>query len=189
MGELKPDIEATVTTQGDNGILLKYPDAPIAVYDHEKKICIVILKDEYPILEKQLEEKYSIQLLKLNGAFVLQVPAKDFINPIVSKTDNGWKLEFKRAMPYGNNPQFFIRDGIAKIKMNRSGMFDPVDVNGVSVFCTLSPDVFVPIQLEHEKLGIFATSAGAAFKVGIPEKIEMDRDFITLLFEGGHFTP
>ncbi len=185
LGELKPDMGATVTTYGDNGILLKYQDAPIAVYEHEKKICIVILKDEYPILEKQLEEKYSIQLLKLNGAFVLQVAAKDFINPIVSKGEDGWRIEFKRALPYGNNPQFFIREGTAKIKMNRSGLFDPVEVNGVSVFCTLNPDVFVPIQLEHQNVIVFATSAGASFKIDVPEKIETDRDFITLLFEDG----
>jgi hypothetical protein len=185
LGELKPDMGATVTSYGDNGILLKYQDAPIAVYENEKKICIVILKDEYPILEKQLEEKYSVQLLKLNGAFVLQIGLKDFLNPIVSKDPNGWRIEFKRALLNGSNPQFFIRDGAAKIKMNRSGLFDPIDVNGVSVFCTLSPDVFVPMQLEDDRVHVFATSAGAAFKVGVPETIEVDRDFITLLFEAG----
>lgn len=185
LGELKPDMGATVTAQGDNGILLNYQDAPIAVYEHEKKVCIVILKDEYPILEKQLEEKYSIQLSKLSGAFLLQVAAKDFINPIVTKGADGWRIEFKRALPYGNNPQFFIRDGTAKIKMNRSGLFDSVDVNGVSVFCTLSPEVFVPIQLEHQNVSVLATSVGAAFKTDVPEKIETDRDFVTLLFEGG----
>jgi len=37
LGELKPDMGATVTTNGNNGILLKYQDAPIAVYEHEKK--------------------------------------------------------------------------------------------------------------------------------------------------------
>lgn len=185
LGELKPDMGATVTTNGNNGILLKYQDAPIAVYEHEKKIWIVILKDEHPILEKQLEEKYSIQLLKISGAFVLQMAAKDFTNPIVSKGDDGWRIEFKRDLPCGNNPQFFMRDGAAKIKMNRSGLFDPVDINGVSVFCTLSPDVFVPIQIDHQNMSVIATSAGAAFKIGDPETIEMDRDFITLLFDGG----
>lgn len=185
LGELKPDMGATVTTQGDNGILLKYEDAPIAVYEHEKKVCIVVLKDEYPILEKQLEEKYSIQLSKLNNAFLLQVAAKDFVNPIVTKEAEGWKIEFKRALPNGNNPQFFIREGTAKIKMNRAGLFDPVDVNGVSVFCTLSPEVFVPLQLEHQDVSVLATSVGAAFKTDVPEKIEADRDFIALLFEGG----
>ena len=185
LGELKPDMGATVTTLGDNGILLKYQDAPIAVYEHENKVCIVILKDEYPMLEKQVEEKYAIQLTKLTGAFLLQVAAKDFINPIVSKGADGWRIEFKRALPYGNNPQFFMREGTAKIKMNRSGLFDPVDVNGVSVFCTLSPEVFVPIQLDHQNVNVFATSAGAAVKTDVIEKLESDRDFIAILFEGG----
>ena len=116
---------------------------------------------------------------------MLQMAAKDFTNPIVSKGDDGWRIEFKRDLPCGNNPQFFMRDGAAKIKMNRSGLFDPVDINGVSVFCTLSPDVFVPIQIDHQNMSVIATSAGAAFKIGDPETIEMDRDFITLLFDGG----
>jgi hypothetical protein len=185
LGELKPDMSATVTTSGDTGILLKYQDAPIAVYENEQKVCIVVLKDEYPILEKQLEEKYVLQLLKLKGAFALQVKAKDFTAPIVSKGQDGWRIEFKRALPGGNSPRFFTREDAAKIKMNRSGLFDPVDVNGVDVFCSLNPDVFVPTQIEYEQMNVFATSVGVAIKTGVPEKIETDRDFITLLFEGG----
>ncbi|MDP3935965.1 MAG: hypothetical protein Q8Q56_03145, partial [Alphaproteobacteria bacterium] len=129
LGELKPELAATVTTYGDNGILLKYQDTPIAVYENEKKVYIIVLKDESPILEKLLEEKYSIQLSKLNGAFVLQIAAKDFISPMVSKGAEGWMIEFRRELPIGKNPQFFIKDGPEKIKMNRSGLFDPVDVN------------------------------------------------------------
>lgn len=41
LGELKPDMAATVTTYSDNGILLKYQDAPIAVYEHEKKYTLL----------------------------------------------------------------------------------------------------------------------------------------------------
>lgn len=185
LGELKPDLEATILMHKDNGILLKYPEVPIAVYENEQKVFIVVLKDEYPVLAKQLEQKYSIQLTQSKGAFVLQMPAKDFTNPIVTKESDGWHIEFIAALPSGKSPQFFVKENDAKIKMNRAGLFDPVDVGGVSVFCTLIPDVFVPIHFERENMTVLATSAGAAFKTDAPEKIEVDRDFITLLTEGG----
>lgn len=185
LGELKPDLESTILAAKENGIFLKYPDAPIAVYEHEQKVYIVVLKDEYPVLEKQLEEKYSIQLTQSKGAFVLQLPVKNFTNPIVTRGTDGWHIKFESALPSGKSPQFLIKEVDTQVKMNRAGLFDPVDVGGVAVFCTLNPDVFVPIHFERENINMLATSVGVAFKTDAPEKIVTNRDFITLLVEGG----
>jgi hypothetical protein len=185
LGELKPDLESTVLATKGNGLLLKYPDAPIAVYKNEQKVYIVVLKDGYPVLEKKLEEKFSIQLTQSKGAFVLQLPVKDFTNPIVTRGADGWCIEFEEALPLGKIPQFLIKESDTQVKMNRSGLFDPVEVGGVTVFCSLNPDIFVPIHFNRENMNMLATSVGAAFKTDDPEKIVIDRDFITLLAESG----
>lgn len=185
LGELKPDIQSTVVSFGESRLLLKYLNDPIAIYEYEQKVYIVVLKDEYPMLEKQLEEKYAIRLIKLKGAFALQLTPKLLTRAIVAKHKEGWQIEFGSFMPNGKSPQFFTRDGDTKIKLNREGVLDPIDVEGVLVFCTLSPDVFAPLEFSHRAVSVLATSAGAAFKVDLPEEVTFDRDFITLSFEGG----
>lgn len=184
LGELQPDLQSTVVSLGENGFLFKYSE-PIATYELEGKVYVVILKDEYPVFEKQLEEKYAINLIKLNGAFAVQITPKAFTRSHVVKHKEGWQVEFSPTLPNGKAPQFFEREVDGKIRLNREGLLDPIDVEGVMVFCTQTPDVFAPFEFSYDGVKVLSTSAGAAFKLDSPEKLSLTREFIQISFNGG----
>ena len=184
LGELKPGIQSTVVSVGETGLLFKYSEA-IAVYELEGKTYVVILKDEYPVFEKQLEEKYTIHLIKLNGAFALQITPEPFTTAHVSKNKDGWLVQFNENLQTNKSPQFFERDVESKIRLSREGLLDPIDVQGVSVFCSQTIDSFAPFEFSHKGVSVLSTSAGAAIKVDAPDQISVNRDFIQLSFEGG----
>jgi|GEM_PF-2341189 len=173
------EVESTVSIFGENGILLKYPDTPIAVYEIENTLHVVVLKKETPTFDKKVEEKYKIQHSNLNEGFVLDLPKQKLQNVIVSKNKEGWQIEFSSSLAERNTPRFLVRDEGGKGRFSRTGLFDPIDVNGVLVCCTLDPAVFVPLQMELPNMQMFASSIGAAFKVDSPQNIVLDRDFIT----------
>lgn len=184
LGELSPDIKSTIVSVGESGLLFKYPD-PISVYEFEGKTYVVILKDESPVFEKQLEEKYPIQQVNISGALVVQIIQKPFTRAQVEKHKDGWLVEFTATLPNGKSPQFFERDTDGKIQLSREGLLDPIDVDGVTVFCTQNPDVFAPFEFYHQGVRVLSTSAGAAFKLDAPENMSVSREKIQLSFDGG----
>lgn len=173
------DSGATISAVGENGILLKYPNIPIAVYEIEDTLYVVVLKKEAPVFDKKVEEKYAIQYSNLNEGFVFHLPKEKLKNTIVSKDAEGWRIEFSPSLISGNMPRFLVRDEAGNSKFSRTGLFDPIDVNGVLVCCTLDPGVFVSLQTVLPNMQMFSAPIGAAFKLDSPQNIVLDRNFIT----------
>lgn len=179
LDDVSGNTNSTISLAGENGILLKYPDSPISVYETEDSLNVVVLKNEDPIFDKRLERKYAVQYSSFNEGFLVQLPREKLNNVLISKNPEGWRLDFSPALIDASVPRLLMKDETGKFKLSRTGLIDPVDVNGIRVFCTVDPTAFVPLQTVLPDMQIFPSSIGVAVKLNDPQAMTVDRDFIT----------
>lgn len=99
----KPLSKVTLDQNGD--ILLRYPNAPIAVYLLQNKIHIVVKSEEDPRLD--LNESSNITYRKLHEGFVITVSEQNPDKPYsVEKSSLGCKVFQQSHLPTANSPRF-----------------------------------------------------------------------------------
>lgn len=190
LGHAEPNTLSNIVALEKDILLLKFPDAPIAVYELKDNVNIVVLSKETPIIDKNVTAPFSVETNKFDKGFVLHLPKKNFMIPNVTKVAEGWCIEFNRSLPQGETPLLFAKSSEKSLAASRAGLFDPVNVEGIQVCCTLDPNVFVPFQLTNGKdINIIATTAGAAFKLDPLSLLTLDRDRIVLAANEGISLP